>query len=443
MAYYAMSADVLHFHDTNGDLLSGGVLYAYLAGTTTPKAMYTDAAGTSLGTSVTLNSSGQPASGGSPVVIWLDDSVDYKFVLKDSGGTTLWTVDDINLSTAAQAESNFYTAAASEGGVMGTYADAAAYYTALGTDMPDYSIVLGDTYFARFQLKAGGDWTSDPEGETYTNGVSTNWTNLEETIFDQYNSAGIPAGYVTGWITSAAADADHDITFTAGRARDDGNTVNMVTTSSITKQIDATWAAGSGAGGMSSVDHPVGNNTWYYEYAISKTDGTTDFIWATSRANALADTAATAGGYTKIVKIGARLTDGSANIIKMIHRASDPDYFEWAVRKSDVVATNPGTSEQTATLSAMPESYALCNISLADDSPAGVTFGAVYPSGVTAFTPDYASADLRVRAGADIASTSKPVFADSNSQCKYIITTSTADHVLRVQTHGFRYKRGS
>jgi len=45
---------------------------------------------------VVLNSAGYPASGGSVVEIWFTAGVSYKAVLKNSGGTTLWTRDNLS-----------------------------------------------------------------------------------------------------------------------------------------------------------------------------------------------------------------------------------------------------------------------------------------------------------------------------------------------------------
>lgn len=85
------------FVDSNGDPLSGGLLYTYTSGSSTPENTYTTAAGSVANANpIVLNSSGYPASGGSVVEIWLTAGVSYKFVLKNSGGTTLWTRDDID-----------------------------------------------------------------------------------------------------------------------------------------------------------------------------------------------------------------------------------------------------------------------------------------------------------------------------------------------------------
>jgi len=79
------------FFDNNGVPLSGGLVYTYAAGTTTPLVTYTSASGTIANTNpVVLDSAGRP-----PNEIWLT-GVAYKFVLKTSAGVTIWTMDNIN-----------------------------------------------------------------------------------------------------------------------------------------------------------------------------------------------------------------------------------------------------------------------------------------------------------------------------------------------------------
>ena len=92
MAYVPLVNLVPQFFDNLGDPLVGGTLNAYVAGTSTPTNMYSDDTGTVAGTSVTLDSRGEPTT---IKLIWVDTSVTYKFILKDSTGTTIWTEDNI------------------------------------------------------------------------------------------------------------------------------------------------------------------------------------------------------------------------------------------------------------------------------------------------------------------------------------------------------------
>ena len=76
------------FFDSDGNPLSGGVLYFYEPGTSTPKAVYANSAGTiSSGTSVTLDSSGRAK-------VWLDGY--YKVILQDSLGNQIWSEDNVS-----------------------------------------------------------------------------------------------------------------------------------------------------------------------------------------------------------------------------------------------------------------------------------------------------------------------------------------------------------
>lgn len=85
------------FLDENGDPVAGGYLEFYLAGSSTPLSVYSDAGLTSaLGTTVYCDSGGHPvASSGSStkVTIWTG-TTDYKVVGKTSTGTTLGTLDN-------------------------------------------------------------------------------------------------------------------------------------------------------------------------------------------------------------------------------------------------------------------------------------------------------------------------------------------------------------
>lgn len=70
------------FFDGNGNPLSGGKLYTYAAGTTTPQVTYTSSAGVTLHSNPIILDAAGRVPGSSE--IWLSDSGIYKFVLKDS-----------------------------------------------------------------------------------------------------------------------------------------------------------------------------------------------------------------------------------------------------------------------------------------------------------------------------------------------------------------------
>lgn len=82
------------FFDNSGNVLTGGLLYSYLAGTTTPAITYTSANGfTANSNPIVLNAAGRVPDSGE---IWLTDGINYKFVLKDSNDVQIATWDNID-----------------------------------------------------------------------------------------------------------------------------------------------------------------------------------------------------------------------------------------------------------------------------------------------------------------------------------------------------------
>ncbi len=80
------------FFDNNGVILSGGKIFTYAAGTTTPQATYTSALGvTPHANPIVLDSAGRVPGG----EIWLTDSLIYKFVIETSTAVLIGTYDNI------------------------------------------------------------------------------------------------------------------------------------------------------------------------------------------------------------------------------------------------------------------------------------------------------------------------------------------------------------
>lgn len=116
--------------DNNGAPLAFGLLYSYGAGTTTPQATYTDFTGATANTNpVTLNARGECG-------LWLDPTLSYKLILKDSSGNQIWSVDNIQglLATAQQIGEVLWPITTAE--------------TAAGVTIQDYAIP-NDTGLAR------------------------------------------------------------------------------------------------------------------------------------------------------------------------------------------------------------------------------------------------------------------------------------------------------
>ncbi len=78
------------FFDNSGVPLSGGLIYTYAAGTTSPLPTYTSSTGLAPHTNpIVLDAAGRVNE------IWLDSASTYKFVLKTSTGITIATYDNV------------------------------------------------------------------------------------------------------------------------------------------------------------------------------------------------------------------------------------------------------------------------------------------------------------------------------------------------------------
>lgn len=80
------------FFDNNGVILSGGLLYTYAAGTTTPQTTYTSSSGAIANSNpIVLDSAGRTTS-----EVWLTEGAACKFVLKTSAAVIIGSYDNIS-----------------------------------------------------------------------------------------------------------------------------------------------------------------------------------------------------------------------------------------------------------------------------------------------------------------------------------------------------------
>lgn len=95
------------FFDNNGVPLSGGLIYTYQAGSSTPLTTYT----TNNGTIPNTNPIILDAAGRTPNEIWMQTGYSYKFVIQTSAGLTLQTLDNLYpILQNASATTNPFTA---------------------------------------------------------------------------------------------------------------------------------------------------------------------------------------------------------------------------------------------------------------------------------------------------------------------------------------------
>lgn len=106
---YLAPTPILQFWDDNGLFLVGGQLFTYAGSSTTKQAAFTDATGNvSLPNPIVLNARGEISASamGTSCGLWLDPTLEYKFVLAPADDTDpptnpIWTLDNIVSPQAA------------------------------------------------------------------------------------------------------------------------------------------------------------------------------------------------------------------------------------------------------------------------------------------------------------------------------------------------------
>lgn len=164
------------------------------------------------------------------------------------------------------------------------------------------------------QLDTAGTIDTDDVMEIEVDGVSKKVTtqSLSDALIpiasDFTKTVKLLTNTIYGLEITNAADTEHDITIGVGYCTDSTGTYLMYLDSAITKQIDASWTAGTGNGGMFS--GTVASSLCYYKHIIRKTsDGSLDAGFSTSLT-----AIDIPSGYSAYRCISSLWTDGSANI---------------------------------------------------------------------------------------------------------------------------------
>jgi hypothetical protein len=225
---------IQQFFDANGNPLAGGLLSSFLAGTSTPSPIYSDAGlSIPLSNPVVLDAAGRPASGGAPTELWLDSALAYKQILADSGGVTVWTADNLTAGGAANKNPIVSGGAAASGGSNVVLTVPTAPIVAVELTNPTLLTIAGFTGGAPGQIlqvkalgngqvdllhlngaAAAGDQLNNISATTlsllggsatYVRGSGGNWNLLQWT----YGTAGSPivGSAATGAVTTLAVPA--------------------------------------------------------------------------------------------------------------------------------------------------------------------------------------------------------------------------------------------
>lgn len=179
------------FMDDNGNPLSGGLLYTYSAGTNTPRATYTTAAGdVENANPVVLDAYGR-------AVVFLSGS--YKFVLKDSDGTAIanGTTDNVTaFTTTGEAANSFFESFSGNGSetVFTVSSD-------LGTDEKILLVLIDAGGGKGFDLQPPSAYTISGTTLTFSSAPASGTNNIQ---------VWAPSLYAAAASASAAAAANSE-----------------------------------------------------------------------------------------------------------------------------------------------------------------------------------------------------------------------------------------
>lgn len=180
---------------------------------------------------------------------------------------------------------------------------------------PD-SVILPDP--GRWLAVQAGTAGIEDEGIT-TNKLSDNAVTTEKVLdasLTKPKNVWLPFQSIEGLkTTNNSGDLQHDIDIATGNIMDSTDTYLLRLQSAFTKQIDATFAVGTNLGGLSNQES-LSADTCYGIFLIGKSTDPTDcdVIFATTEANALADTVAVAAGFDIARLIEYVWTNGTSNL---------------------------------------------------------------------------------------------------------------------------------
>ena len=201
--------------DNNGYPLVGGKIYTYEAGTTTPKATYTDASATITNANpVILDGSGRAA-------VWLGDGA-YKLVLKTAADVTIKTIDNITGESANAFGSNV-NIITSNTSITAAYANSSLIASnTITLTLPPVD-QAGQGFYFTIKNNGSGIVTIDPDAAELIDGVAT------KAIGAGYSALVICNGSAWYTLFLATVAAASDNTFTGTNTFNGTSTFNGTT----------------------------------------------------------------------------------------------------------------------------------------------------------------------------------------------------------------------
>ena len=371
---------------TGGLIVSAAKVYHYSAGTETNKDCYSDRAKTTpVADPLVLD--GQGVGG------MFCDGI-YKFVVKTSGGSTLYTFDNVAVSDQTQTLVGEGAALASTATlILGTDGDffhvtGTTGITALSGSQTQVVLVFDSalTLFhsgtltlnsavnlttsagvaVGFVNEGGGGWReifrSVPQATIGTNG-SIPMARSEATGGLLYVFPFLKHISGLNWLPDFS-DTVNDIQINPGVAMDASGAYLMRYAASIIKQSDAVWAVGSNAGALDDIGS-AGNNDFYI-WMIARSDtGVVDFLFSLS---STAPTMPTNYDFKRLMGWFKR-SGGAIVAFSTYETAGGGIEFLWASPTLDVNLANTLTTARRTDAVKVPLNFsttANINVALAD-----------------------------------------------------------------------------
>ena len=268
--------------DANGNPLSGGKLYTYRSGTSTPKQTYSDGDGTANANPVVLDSEGSAD-------VWLDDDEPYRFRLETSSGALRWQRDGVTNASSSVLRSVANIAALkliSGSSTVTTIVDVAGYYSVgdggggrFRWDSASTATDNGGTVIKATAV-ATGRWllVNDNSVNVLQFGAKADGTN-DATYFNNATASGVARIVIssTHYLTSAiTVPSDTTIEFLSGGSIDYDGTGNVFYTAGTLGTLYG--LASDVAKGATSFTVTAGNGS---NFAAG------DSVWMQSEADAL------------------------------------------------------------------------------------------------------------------------------------------------------------
>ena len=295
------------------------------------------------------------------------------------------------------------------------------------------------------------DWDETASGNTDLNSISiaegmapSDVNNAQREEMSQIRKWNLYRGHISGLAVANDSDAAHDINFPVGECADSTNVQMLHVDTALVKQIDANWAAGTGAGGFPS-GLTLSADTWYYLFVIGNVDGTVDAGFDTSATAANLLTDAGGSGYTLYRRVGSVLTDGSSNIIAFTATeiAGGGLLVEWTDPPLDLDSSAIGTSATTVALTTPTGYKTMARLNAITANAGGSVVATIRSAGNQDEAPSATAAplgNLAAASGGVALAEGVEVLTDTSAQV--FVRASIASTVVRIATLGWTdYRR--